>query len=180
MKMIMFQLSKSVIGRPVMSLRTGRPVATTLEAIINPNNLKIEGFYCQDSVDKKKQLVLIYQDIRDIIPQGIVIDDHDVLTEPDELIRLKEIIDIGFELIGKQVITSTKKRLGKVSDYAIETSTLYIQKLYVTQSLIKSLASGNLGVDRSQIIEITNKRIVIQDPLQPKKSLSRSRAAIPA
>lgn len=174
----MFQLSKTLLDRPVMSLRTGRPVATTIAAIINPNNLKIEGFYCQDSIDKKKQLVLINQDIRDIIPQGIVIDDHDVLSEPEELVRLKQVLDIGFELIGKPVFTNNKKRVGKVSDYAVESSTLYIQKIYVSQSLLKSLSGGNLGVDRSQIVEITNKQIVIQDPLQPKRSLAR--AAIPA
>jgi sporulation protein YlmC with PRC-barrel domain len=172
----MFQLSKALINRPVMSLRTGRPVATTTQAIINPDNLKIEGLYCQDSVNKKR-LVLIYQDIRDSIPQGLVIDDHDVLCEPEELVRLKNVLDIGFELIGMPVYTTTKKRLGKVSDYAVESSTFYIQKFYVSQSLLKSF-NGSLSVDRSQIVEITNKRIVIQDPLQPKPSLSR--AAIPA
>jgi uncharacterized protein YrrD len=174
----MFQLSKTLLDRPVMSLRTGRPVATTVAAIINPNNLKIEGFYCQDSIDRKTQLVLINQDIRDIIPQGIVIDDHDVLSEPEELVRLKQVLDIGFELMGKPVLTSNKRKIGKVSDYAVENSTLYIQKIYVSQSLLKSLAGGNLGVDRSQIIEITNKHIVIKDPLQPKRSLAR--AALPA
>lgn len=161
-----------------MSLRTGQPVATTTSVIMNPNNLKIEGFYCQDSVDRRQQLILIYQDVRDIIPQGIVIDDHDVLSQPDELVRLKNILDIGFDLIGKPVYTTTKKRLGKVNDYAVETATLYVQKIYVGQSFFKSLAGGSLGVDRSQIVEITDKRIVIQDPLQPKKVLTGATAPL--
>jgi len=154
------------LNKPIMSLRTGQPVATTIGAIINPNNLKLEGFYCQDSMDKKKRLVLLYQDIRDIITKGLVIDDHEVLAEPHELVRLKELMSIDFDLIGKQVVTADKEKIGKVSDYAIETTTMYVQKIYATQSLIKSFTGGSLSIDRNQIIEITNRKIVIQDLLQ--------------
>jgi sporulation protein YlmC with PRC-barrel domain len=163
--MYMLRLSESLLNRPVMSLRTGQQVAIANEPIINPNNLKIEGFYCTDRYDKT-ELILLYQDIRDVITQGFVIDDHDVLAAPDELVRLKEIMDTGFTLIGKPVVTLSKSRVGKVSDYATEIETMYIQKLYVSQSLLKSLSGGNLGVDRSQINEITDRKIVINDLLK--------------
>lgn len=164
---IMLQLSASLLNQPVMSLRTGGQVATTLAPIINPNNLKIEGFYCQDRFDKKQQLILLYQDIRDFIKQGFVVNDHESLTPPDELIRLKDIMELEFDLIGKQVVTTAKERLGKVNDYATETQTMYIQKLYVSQTLLKSLSTGSLSVDRSNIVEITNKKIVINEILRP-------------
>ena len=150
-----------------MSLRTGGQVATVTAAIINPNNLKVEGFYCEDKFEKKQQVVLLYQDIRDIVPQGVVVNDHDVLTPPHELIRLKDIMALGFELIGKPVVSDSKKRIGKVNDYAIETETMFIQKLYVSQSLVKSFSGGSLSVDRGQIVEITSRKIVIQDPQKP-------------
>ena len=148
-----------------MSLRTGHQVATAVAPIINPNNLKIEGFYCTDRFSKE-ELVLLYQDIRDLIPQGFVVDDHDVLAPPDELIRLKDVMDIGFQLIGKPVVTVSKHRVGKVSDYSTETETMYIQKIYVAQSMFKSLASGNLGIDRTQINEITDRKIIINELLK--------------
>ncbi len=160
----MLKLSESLIGRSVMSLRTGQAVGTTTAAIFNPNNLKIEGFYCTDRFSKK-QLVLLYQDIRDIIPQGLVVNDHDVLVEAHELVRLKKVMDIGFELIGKQVVTLSKQRLGKVSDYSVEVETMYVQKFYVSQGILKGLTKGNLAVDRSQINEITNKKIIVNDLL---------------
>lgn len=171
-------LSNSIINRPVMSLRTGGPVATSMRAIINPNNLKIEGFFCQDSINKKQELILLAQDIRDILPAGIVVNDHDVLTEPDDLVRLKSIIQLNFQLLNKPVFTDNKQRLGKVSDYSTDISSLFIKKLYVSQSMIKNLAGGNLGVDRNQIIEITNRKIVVMDPLQPLKSAAPAPAAI--
>lgn len=160
----MLQLSESLLNRPVMSLRTGQQVATAIEPIINPNNLKIEGFYCQDRYDKK-QLVLLYQDIRDVLPQGFVVNDHEALVEPQELVRLHDILQLNFHLLGKPVVTVSKERVGKVSDYATEVETMYIQKLYVSQNILKSLTGGNLGVDRNQINEITDKRIIINDLL---------------
>lgn len=167
----MLQLSESLIGRPVMSLRTGQPAATTTAAIFNPNNLKIEGFYCADRFSKK-ELVLLYQDIRDVIPQGLVVNDHDVLAEPQELVRLKKVMDIGFELIGKQVVSLSKQRLGKVTDFATEIETMYVQKLYVSQGLLKGLTRGGLTIDRTQVNEITDKKIIVEDPL--------NRGAVPA
>jgi uncharacterized protein YrrD len=163
----MLQLSGSLLNRPVLSLRTGGAVATATEAIINPNSLKIEGFYCVDHFDRKKTAVLLYQDIRDMIAQGFVVNDHDVLAEPEELVRLKDLMDLHFELLGKQVVTVDKQKIGKVVDFATETTTMYIQKIYVGQSLLKNLTGGNLGIDRTQIVEITDKKIIVQELAKP-------------
>lgn len=157
----MLQLSAMLLNRPVMSLRTGTPIATTLAPIIDPNNLKIEGFYCQDV--QRRHLVLIDQDVRDVLPQGLVVNDADVLVEPSELVRLKDVMAIHFELIGKQVVTTNREKIGKVTDYATETQSMIIKKLYVSRSLFKSFATGSIGIDRTQIVEITRDRIVIQD-----------------
>lgn len=164
----MLQLSSTIINQPVLSLRTGGQIATALDPIFNPNDLKIEGFYCEDRFEKK-QLILLTQDIRDRPKQGFVVNDHEVLAEPEELVRLKEILEIQFELIGKLVVGKNKQRIGKVLDYAVDDASLYVQKLYVSQNLLKSFSGGNLSVDRSQIIEITDRKIVINDPLQGVK-----------
>lgn len=158
----MLQLSANLIDKAVLSLRTGTPVASIVAPIINPDNLKIEGFYCDDRFDKKR-LVLLVQDIRDMVNDGYVINDHDVLAEPHELVRLQKTIELNFELIGKQVVTVSKERVGKVSDYAVDDSTMYIQKIYATQSIIKSLTGGSLSIDRSQVNEITPRRIIINE-----------------
>jgi sporulation protein YlmC with PRC-barrel domain len=161
----MLQLSARLLNKSVLSLRTGSPIARITGLIINPDNLKIEGFYCEDRFDKT-QLVLLSQDIRDILPQGYVVNDHDVLSEPDELVRLQKIMEINFTPLGKPVVTVSKSKVGKVNDYATETTSMMIQKIYVSQSLLKSFTGGSLSIDRSQINEITPKRIVVNDLLE--------------
>lgn len=163
-----------------MSLRTGRPVATTIKAIINPTNLKIEAFYVHDPSQKNKTLILLHQDIRDVLPAGLVINDYDVLSEPEDLIRLKKIMGYDFDILGKTVVTENKKRLGKISDFATDPSSMYIQKLYVVQSIIKNFAGGSLSVDRNQIIEITASKIIIKDPLQGIPANSPAFSTAPA
>jgi len=158
----MLQLSESLFRKSVLSLRTGTPVAIITGLIINPNNLKIEGFYCEDSLDKK-ELILLSQDIRDILPNGYVVNDHDVLAEPEDLVRLKDILELRFELMGKQVVTVNKEKVGKVSDFATDMDSMFVQKIYVAQSILKSFAGGSLSIDRSQIQEITPSRIIISE-----------------
>lgn len=145
-----------------MSLRTGGLVATAEDVIINPNNLKVEGWYCQDAFTKHR-LVLLSQEVRDIVPQGLAVNDHEDLSEPGELIRLQEIMTLKFELLGKPVYTDSKRKLGKVSDYAVDMKSLFVQKLYISQPVYRSLAGGQLSIDRTQIVEITNKQIIVRD-----------------
>lgn len=169
----MLQLSGALLNKSVLSLRTGAPVASVTAAIINPDNLKVEGFYCQDRFEKKKELILLYQDIRDIMHDGYVINDHGVLAEPGELVRLKKVLELNFELTGKQVVTVSKQKVGKVSDYATELETMSVQKIYVSQSLLKSLTGGALSIDRNQVQEITPRRIIINDLLKGAPAAAR-------
>jgi len=158
----MLQLSATLINKPVLSLRTGSTVAQVYSALINPDNLKIEGLYCSDRFSNKT-LVLLYQDIREFSTKGYVVNDHDVLSNPNELVRLKDVIALNYELIGKQVVTTSKEKVGKISDFAVEIETMYIQKLYVSQSLLKSFTGGSLSIDRTQIHEVTDNKVVIND-----------------
>lgn len=158
----MLWLSKNITNLPIVSLRTGHRVGTASYPIINPANLQIEAWYCYDSYDKK-QLILPASEVREIVKQGMAIDDHDAMTEPDDLIRLKPVLEVNFQLINKKVVTKHHRRIGKVDDYAVDSMDLSIQRLYVNRPLYKSLADGQISIDRSRIVEVNNKRIIIKD-----------------
>jgi sporulation protein YlmC with PRC-barrel domain len=172
----MLQLSENILNKSVLSLRAGTPIAKVLGPIVNPNNFKIEGFYCEDSYSKER-LILLWQDVRDVSRQGYIVNDHDVLTDPNELVRLKDVIDHNYSVINQQVVTLDNQKVGKVSDYAVETTTMYIQKIYVSQSILKSFTGGSLSIDRNQINEVTPKKIIINE--LPKKNRMTAPAAAP-
>lgn len=158
----MLLLSDKLKEQSVLSLRTGGKVAVAKAPIINPNNLQIVGFYCSDHFSGD-ELILLAQDIREHIRQGYVINDHEVLANPEDLIRLKSILEVQYELLGKSVISDHRRHLGKVTDYAVDSESLFIQKLYVTPRLLKSITGTTLSIDRKQVIEITDKHIVVKE-----------------
>jgi len=159
---VMLILASKFTAVPILSLRVGGRIATTVTAIINPNNLHIDGFYCQPG-NQQEQLILLDMHIRDLAHKGIIIDDHNVLSEPDDLVRLKEILDINYSLIGKNVLVN-KKKVGKVRDYSFDQASLFIQKIYVQPSLWKTINLSDLIFDRKNIVEVTDKYISFRGP----------------
>jgi len=172
----MLKLYESFQGTLVLSLRIGGPVGKILGPIINPNNLYIEGWHVEDS-QSGEQLILLSKDIRELISQGIAIDDHEVLSTEEDLVRLQDILKLNFSLPGLKVTSQSGRNYGKVTDFAFETSNFYVQKIYVAQPVIRNFAGGTLSVDRSQIIEITNRRVIIEDPTV--KADNKIPAAVP-
>lgn len=159
----MLRLSKSLYNQPIISLRLGRPVAMASEPIINPHNLKIVGWWCKSPGGRTKPQVLVAEDVREFSLQGIIINDEDDLVYAEDLVRHKDILSIHFQLTGKPVKTKRAK-LGKISDYAFDNDSLFIQKLYVARPLGKLFNSEDtLIVDRTQIIEVTDHQILVRD-----------------
>lgn len=171
----MLYLNNYFLDKEVLSLQTTTPIASIVKELINPDNLKIEGFYCKDRFSKKI-LVLLVQDIREIIDDGYIVNDQEALADPEDLVKLREIINIDFNLLGKKVETISKDKIGKVSDYSVDSSSMFIQKLYVQKPLLKNLNNGTLIIGRDQINEITPNKIIINDLLSP--SLQNANAIV--
>lgn len=159
---LMLQLSSKLFNIPIMSLRSGGPVGTAVSPVINPNNLKIEGWYAVDRFSGKK-LVLPVSEVRELTRRGLAVNDHDAMTDPTEMVRLKKVIEIDYQLLGKMIITEKHRKVGKITDFAFEPESMYIQNLYARGRGLRSLASDELVIGRGQIVQITDKAIVVRD-----------------
>lgn len=177
----MFVLSNRLINVPLMSLQTGGQVAETGEPIIDPRQLHIVAFYCEGPTLDSHPAILHTEDIRETSDIGIIIDDSDKLMAPDGLVRLQEIIDFAFQLIGLPVVTEHGHKLGTVGDYATDTASFLIHKIHVRRSLLQSFSSAELIVDRSQIIEVTNKHIIVKSAVvEAEEKATQAARIVPA
>jgi uncharacterized protein YrrD len=154
--------SQQLLNSDVLSLHTGRVIASTYGLIINPDKLEVVGFYCESGGNKDPD-ILLTQDVRDIAPGKLLVNSHEAVAPASELIRLKDLLDLKFTILDKQVKTESGKRLGKVEEYVVETNSFMIQKLYVKQSILKNLTANSLVIDRQQIIEVSNSAITVTD-----------------
>lgn len=167
----MLVLQNALQNKPIASVQSGHQVATVGEMIIDPRSLKIFAFYVL--APQQQNLVLHTEDIRNVTPQGLVIDNNNQLMNfDDDLVRLKEVTDINFQLADKPVYTENKNKLGKVMDFVVETDGFLIVKLHISRSMIKSFGVSQLIVDRSQIIQITDDKIIVKSTAIKEKSSS--------
>jgi sporulation protein YlmC with PRC-barrel domain len=149
----MLLLGSAFARIPLLSLRVSAPVGKVIGHLINPHNLKVEALWCKSSISKNPMLLLA-RDIRDTSPKGIIIDDLDALIEKQDALRLRDIIALNYDLVGKKVI-SGRISLGKVADYALDREGYTVQKLYVSPNAWGMLRSTQLTIGRSQIVEVS-------------------------
>lgn len=155
-----------------MSLQTGQPIATVLRPVINQLNLEVMALHCQFGRGKNQVGVILLRDVRQFAADCVIIDSFDEIEDAGEIVRLQKIMEQDFNPIGKQVVNESGQRLGKTEDYTINLKTGMLQKLYVHQSLMKSLLFNNLVVDRTQIIEISPKQFTVKDASVKQPSLT--------
>ena len=155
---------ENMLEVPIMSLQTGTQLAETTAVIVDPRQLTIAAFYVEGPGLEESPSILHPIDIRELSDIGMIVDDTDKLMSLDGLVRLKEIIDFEFELIGLKVVDEHKRKLGKVSGYSIETTDYTIVQVYTEQSLLRSLSTMSSTIHRSQIISVSNKQLIVQAP----------------
>jgi len=151
-----------LLNLPVMSLQTGTQVGIAVGHIIDPRRLNIVAFYCEGPLIDFAPAILHTTDIREFSSIGLIVDSADNIMPPDDLVRLKEIIDYGFDLEGKLVIEEGGHKLGKVGGYTIDSESFYVVKLHVRPTFFQSFGQAELLVDRTQIREINDKHIVVR------------------
>lgn len=158
----MLLIGSRLIGMSIMGLQTGTRLAVTKSPIIDPSNLKIIAYEVDGLLLSERPSFLRIADVREISNIGMIIDSNDEFIGLDDVIKVKEIYELGFNLIGLSVVDDKKHKLGKVESYNIDSDSFVIQQLEVTRSLIKSLSEASLLVHRSQIIEINDREIIIK------------------
>lgn len=165
----MLVFNESINGVSVASVQASHRIGVVQQPIINPRNLSIIALHIETRLSSEHR-VLFTSDIRSITPSGMIIDHDEQLMETEGLVRLREIIDLNFELVGKRVETEDGRRLGKVNRYIFDNESWLIMKLYVSQSLAKNFSSSGLIVSRSQIVKVTDHRIVVKSTSQRAKA----------
>lgn len=149
------------LNSPVMGLQTGSELARTSREIIDPRTLEIIGYELDGPLLTERPAVLRIADVREFSDIGIIVDSSDEFVIPDDIIKLNEIYELHFTLIGKPVFDKKHHKLGKVIGYTIDTTGFLIQQLSIKRPLLKSLDDTELLVHRSQIYEVNDEAIIV-------------------
>ncbi|MEP6710289.1 MAG: hypothetical protein ABJA64_01045 [Candidatus Saccharibacteria bacterium] len=157
----MLVLGSQLIKTAVMSLQTGSELARISLPIIDPRTLKIVAYEVEGTLLDEHPTLLRLADVREVSDIGMIIDSSDEFIALDDVIKIKEIYDLHFPLIGLNVIDEGKRKLGKVVDYSVEIGSFVIQQLTVRRPFMKSLGDAELLIHRTQIVEINDTTIIV-------------------
>lgn len=150
------------LNAPVMGLQTGGELARTSREIIDPATLEVVAFELDGPLLSEHPSLLRIVDVREFSDIGIIVDSSEEFVGVDDVLKLKDIYDLRFELIGKHVIDEKKDKLGKVIGYTIDTVGFMVQQLSIKRPLLKSFNDTELLVHRSQIVEVNDNEIIVQ------------------
>ncbi|MDB5179083.1 MAG: hypothetical protein JWN01_1026 [Patescibacteria group bacterium] len=160
----MYILASNLRNLPIISLQTGEAIGSSHRPVIDIATFEIVAFRCE-SARGRRPLILLSRDIRQLATDCMIIDNEEELTEPEDIIRLKGLLGTDYTPLEKAVVADTGRKLGQVEDYSINLETCRIQKLYVRGSLFRAWLGSSLIIDRTQIIDITPKRITVRDSI---------------
>lgn len=161
---------------PIMSLQTGAEIARATEPVIDPAVLDIIAYHVSGPRVEHDHMVLMTKDIREVSDIGFIVDAADELVMSDDVVKLKKIVSLGFQLVGLEAIDDRKKKLGKIYDYTLDPLTFTIHQLYVRRPLLKSLQTSDLIIGRTQILEVNNTSVIVRSATLEDKPAAMSLA----
>lgn len=153
-----------------MSLQTGAAIAQVTSPIIDPGTLDIMAYHLSGKGLVAKDTLLLTSDIREVGNMGFIIDSVDELVLQDDMIKLAQTIKLNFKLIDMEVIDDQKTKLGKIYDFALDPMDFKIHQLYIKRPIMKSFQNSHLIINRTQIVEINNKNIVVNSASLEEKA----------
>lgn len=168
----MFILASHLSNLPIIALQNSAIVANVGDLIIDPTKLELMALYAKQPGWRGQEAVLMVRDIREIAREGLVVDSLEDIEDVSEIVRLKELVEHPFKLMGIKVASESGSNLGHVEDASIDTETYQVDKLYVRPSLLRNFLLNNLVINRKQIVSVTDKEIVVRDATVAKTKLA--------
>ena len=177
----MLILASKLLNTPIMGLQTGSQLALTGNAIINPENLQILAYQLKANSFSNEEMLIRIADIRELSRIGFIIDSGEDFILPTDVIKIKEIIDLDFDILNLKVEDEKGSKIGKIIDYTLSLADFSVQQLIVKRPFLKSLNDLTLTIHRSQIVAINDDAITIRHEKEesPQKQAERTENFVP-
>jgi len=164
----MLILLSKISNAPIIDLENQKKVASLSDVVIDPNSGKILGLIVKVGQLLPKDQLVSTDDIVQMLPTSILINDYDAITNISEVIRVQELYKKRFALIKKPVRTKGGQYIGRVNDLLFTDNTFSLAKIYV-----RHLLSDRI-IPYSAIIKIEDKAIIVKDDYEAVSATEKS------
>lgn len=154
----MFIEATKIIGLPIASIEEESKVGEISQLVIDPKNGALLGFLVRSGGIFSEHKALSVVDVREWDPNGLVIGSIHHIVPINEIVRMKEIVDLKLVILGLKAQTESGKSLGVIENLLIDTDTLTVAKYYV-----KNILLGDERVFPANSVVKIDKTVVFQD-----------------
>lgn len=164
----MEKLFTDIIGTPVVDDDVKRPIALIRDVVMDTE----KGTLVALVVDFNKNLVIAPVDI---LSWGdtIRVPAHDAIVEGKEIFRVAEAQKKGIRIFHNKVETKKGERIGIVTDFSIDSTSLALRKIYTAKSILGLLRYDSRIIPAKNIEKILPDKIIIKGNFQPVREESR-------
>ena len=157
----MIRSIREIIGNPVVTQEEGMLVALIQDAIIHPDTGKIEAFWIKPLTLPIRNAVIQTDSIVEW-KKNIYIGRENDIADPEDIIKISEILSRQTVFISNHVISGAGVRLGRVYDLDFDTNKLYLRNLYVQKSFLGFKFEQRV-FNYDSIIEVQPDHITVKD-----------------
>ena len=177
----MLILASNLLNTPIMGLQTGSQLALISDAIIDPSNLQILAYRLKANSFSGEEMLVRIADIRELSRIGFIVDSGEDFILPTDVIKIKEILDLNFDLLNLKVEDEKGVKIGKIIDYTLSLSDFSVQQLLIKRPILKSLNDPVLTIHRSQITAINDEILTIrtEKETKPQKRTEKTEKFVP-
>ena len=153
------------IGTPVHVEGIEHAVGYLSGILIEPDTGKIEGFFVRSlGLIRHPDLFLSTLDITRWGTR-IIIRDTDVLSPPEDRIRLQPLLDDPRTILGQQIRTESGTLLGRCADVQFNTEAMHVEWLFP-----KKFFRYGIALSISQVLEVKSTVILVKDSIKKEAS----------
>jgi|GEM_PF-1519941 len=165
------------IGIAVISLAGPKKIGWILDLVISPENGMFLGFLMKTPSFFKTQKIILPQDVLKILKNNLLILDDTKISEPAEIVRIKQVLDRKTKFLGAKVFLESGTYLGRISDFALSSQALQITDFDIKKSFFSPLFNPR-AIPLSQIIKITPEGVILSDNLFSKQTKKGAKKTI--
>jgi len=141
---------------PVFTPDSLRPIYNVQDLIFDPVNGAVIAFEVGGG------LVVTPMDVLSM-KQGILIKGREDVVGIDDVLRVRRVVDERMGIMGKKVVTSGGKTLGKVVDLTIDDKGLILNKLYTAKVFLGVLQRDSRVIPAKNIVEVRADCVIVKD-----------------
>jgi len=155
-------------------------IAVVHETILDPSTLQVVLFSLRGSKDTSAKHYVRAQQAQISTHFDLIIKTKDNIGEADDFVREKTLIEQGCTLFGYSVIAASGARLGRVTDYALSSQLMKVEKLHIMPPIWQRFHMTQRILPSSSILDIDTKKRVVKVKNDKAHVRSRATQAIPA